>query len=389
MEKDIILLCDSFFPENNSAAVQLFDLAQGLARRGLRVFVFCPRHKEVTEQPIDSKGLTVFRVRCLNPKRCKNYVSRLIAEISLPIFYIFYYLRVKKDISENFKLVVYSPSIFLFLFKLILPKKNISSYLILRDLFPYWAREAGIINNDFVFGVLSYVARIQIASFDMVGCQSDKDVEFVQTINSAAVRFNNWVTAPARAKNMDLPLKLQRFFEVNSGRVVVYTGNVGPAQDIARLLDLSELYIGMDVGFLFLGSGSLFKELADYANTKSLPNVLFHESLPNRMLPQIFDKCSVGVVSLNKKINVNNVPGKFISYLSNGLPVLCDSAFNAELEKYFSSYEIGAFVSSKSLLELKLGLDRILLDNHFESFECYEDNFSTDQAVDSIMGTVI
>lgn len=386
MEKDIVLLCDSFFPENNSAAVQLFDLTQGLARKGARVFVFCPRHKEGPEQSIDSNGLTVFRVSCLNPKRCKNYLSRLIAEISLPIFYIFHYLKVKKDISPNFKLVVYSPSIFLFLFKLILPKKRITSYLILRDLFPYWAREAGIINNNWVFGVLSYVARIQIASFDMVGCQSDKDVEFVQKINSAAVRLNNWVSAPAKARNMNLPLKLEQFFEVNNGRVVVYTGNVGPAQDIARLLELCELYVDMDVGFLVLGSGSLFEELADYASAKSLSNVLFHDSIPNSALPQVYDKCCVGVVSLNKKINVNNVPGKFVNYLSHGLPVLCDSAINDELEKYFSSYDIGAFVSSESLLVLKLSLDQILLNTHFESFECYEDNFSTDQAVDSIMG---
>ena len=66
--------------------------------------------------------------------------------------------------------------------------------------------------------------------------------------------------------------------------------------------------------------------------------------------------------------------------------MLCDSAINDELEKYFSSYDIGAFVSSESLLVLKLSLDQILLNTHFESFECYEDNFSTDQAVDSIMG---
>ena len=56
------------------------------------------------------------------------------------------------------------------------------------------------------------------------------------------------------------------------------------------------------------------------------------------------------------------------------------------IEKYFSSYDVGAFVSSDSLLVLKLSLDQILLNTRYESFECYEDNFSTDQAVDSIMG---
>ena len=56
---------------------------------------------------------------------------------------------------------------------------------------------------------------------------------------------------------------------------------------------------------------------------QKLEHISFYETVTNKKLENIYNDCDFGIVLLDKFHKTHNIPGKFISYVSNGLPVFC------------------------------------------------------------------
>ncbi len=220
--------------------------------------------------------------------------------------------------------VWYAPSIFHGpLAKSIKQGSGCKGYLIIRDIFPNWAVDMGLMGRGLPFQFFDAVARYQYAVADVIG---------VQTIGNMAY-FRNWQSAPDRQLEV-----LQNWLgEVSSqacsisltetslaGRkVFVYAGNMGVAQGMAVLLDLAEaLRRRKDVGFLFVGRGSEAKQLATSAAARGLDNVVFKDEIHPDEIPALYSQCAIGLVALDPRHKSHNIPGKFLTYMQNGLPVL-------------------------------------------------------------------
>ena len=96
--------------------------------------------------------------------------------------FILYFRTSSKIIKFNPDyLICYSPSIFFhYLIKKIILKKKIKSYLILRDIFPFWAIECGYINNFFLkkFYISSFKNFVKI--FDTIGVESFSNINYLK-----------------------------------------------------------------------------------------------------------------------------------------------------------------------------------------------------------------
>ena len=89
------------------------------------------------------------------------------------------------------------------------------------------------------------------------------------------------------------------------------------------LLDLAEnLRERRDFGFLFVGRGSDASRLQASAVARRLDNVVFHEELEPWEIPGLFAQCHIGLVALDPRHKTHNIPGKFLTYMLAGLPVL-------------------------------------------------------------------
>lgn len=109
MKRDILFMCQFFYPEYVSSALLPYQTAQGLSKAGLTVDVLCGYPREYTQKnekiPVNEKidDMTVYRKKYIQLGR-KNFLSRLINYFSFT-FTILLNVRM----CRNYKtIIVYS-----------------------------------------------------------------------------------------------------------------------------------------------------------------------------------------------------------------------------------------------------------------------------------------
>ena len=55
---------------------------------------------------------------------------------------------------------------------------------------------------------------------------------------------------------------------------------------------------------------------------EKLRQTAFHDEIDSSEIPGLYSQCHVGIVALDSRHTTHNLPGKFLSYMQSGLPVL-------------------------------------------------------------------
>ena len=357
----IILLCVFYPPIKVSAAIQILDLAKELRCQGHDVTVITPDSTLKRNFTINND----FHIKTIRVKSGKmrdiRLFRRAINEFLMPFQMIFRLINVSDFLKNNDLLVWWSPSIFFT--PLVIYLKIINrcrTYLILRDIFPQWAIDLGIIKNNFIAFIFKFFYYFQFLASDIVGIQSFGDHKYIpRKIFRKKINFeilNNWFTPSTSNKksNFDLSSTI-----LKSRKIFVYAGNIGLAQDVKLFIDLANSFRNnYEIGFLFIGRGSLYETLKKVINENSLTNVVLHEEISNSEIQNIYKNCFAGLISLNSKHKTHNIPGKFISYLHSGLPVFAIVNSNNDIIDLINKNGLGIATSK---VEIKL-LKNYLLD---------------------------
>lgn len=321
----IALIGDTFPPLRTSGAVQLRDLSLELARQGHKPTVMIPAPG--LGQPWlleEMNGVQVLRLRAFRTKDI-GYVRRTFGEFMMP-FAMLHNLRKSPLAKERWDGVIwYSPSIFFGPIANALKKTSACrSYLIIRDIFPQWALDMGLIRRGLPYLFFKAVEHFQYSVADVIGVQTPANVPY----------FDVWVTSKQRvevlqnwlAEAPDVGCSISLANTPLAGRTIfVYAGNMGVAQGMGILMDLAERLrqrARHDIGFLFVGRGSDAQLLRDDAKARGLDNVVFYDEIDPAEIPGLYAQCHVGIVSLDLRHKTHNIPGKFLSYMQGGLPVL-------------------------------------------------------------------
>jgi len=127
------------------------------------------------------------------------------------------------------------------------------------------------------------------------------------------------------------------------GRTVfVYAGNMGVAQGMDILLDLAEkLLERLDVGFILVGRGSDVGRLKSLAKDRKLVNMLFFDEIHPDEVSDLYAQCSAGIVALDPRHRSHNIPGKFLTYMRSGLPVLANVNAGNDLARMIREHQVG------------------------------------------------
>ena len=175
-------------------------------------------------------------------------------------------------------------------------------------------------------------------------------------------------------------------------KVFVYAGNMGVAQDMDMLVDLTKsLEDNENIGFLFVGRGSEIDRLKDGVDDFGLTNILFSNEIHPDEIPNLYAQCDIGMVSLDSKHKSHNIPGKFLTYMQNGLPVLATINSGNDLAKIIRDEKVGQVCESNNLEELNRLAKKLL--NQIESDDgisdrcsnLFEREFSASKAVNQII----
>ncbi|PHQ13512.1 glycosyltransferase family 4 protein [Marinobacter profundi] len=392
----LVLIADTFPPLRTSGAVQLRDLSREFVRKGHELTVLLPSSD--LEQPWaleDFGGVRVLRLRAPKTKDI-DYVRRTIGEFLMP-YAMLRNLRKSPLANERWDGVVwYAPSIFFGPIANALKKAGAcKGYLIIRDIFPEWAVDMGLMGRGLPYRFFRAVANYQYSVADVIG---------IQTAGNS-VYFDHWIQKPGRKLEVlqnwlaDAPVGQCTIDLAKTSlagrRVLVYAGNMGVAQGMDVLLDLAEqLKTRSDIGFLFVGRGSDAQKLAADAKARGLDNVLFHDEIDPDEIPGLYAQCDVGLVALHPKHKTHNIPGKFLTYVQSGLPVLAKINEGNDLVGMIRKERVGAVATDDSLEALVRAAEALIdqcggddtLPGRCRGL--YQRLFAPEKAVEQIVGAL-
>ena len=347
----IALIADAYPPLRSSAAVQLRDLSLEFARQGHEITIMVASPElQVPWDIEDWNGVQVVRLKTPQTKDI-DYVRRTIGEFLMP-FSMLRNLRKSPLANQRWGGVVwYSPTIFLGPIVSVLKKSSrCNSYLIMRDIFPEWAVDMGLMGRGLPYRFFKAIANYQNSVADVIGIQTPGNSSYFTTRRKHPPLqievLHNWL---ADSQNRGCSISVNET-PLAGRKIFVYAGNMGIAQGMGILLDLAEqLKKRTDIGFLFVGRGSDVQRLRSDAKARGLNNVMFYDEIDPDEIPGLYAQCHIGIVALDPRHRTHNIPGKFLSYMQAGLPVLANINSGNDLEEIILSDGVGRVCNDHSI----------------------------------------
>ena len=389
----IALIADTFPPLRTSGAVQLRDLSREFARQGHQLTVLLPASDLDRDWELqNADGVEVLRLRAPRTKDI-GYVRRTLGELLMP-FAMLRNLRKSPLARQKWDGVVwYAPSIFHGPLASALKRASgCKGYLIIRDIFPEWAVDMGLMGRGLPYRFFDAVARYQYSVADVIGVQTPGNLAYFENWRQLPGRtlevLQNWLGEPAKK-----PCAIRVDATLLAGRkVFVYAGNMGVAQGMDRVLDLAERMLHRaDVGFLFVGRGSDAARLKTTAQARGLSNVVFFDEIDPDEIPDLYAQCSVGIVALDPRHQSHNIPGKFLTYMQSGLPVLANVNTGNDLAALIRREQVGQVCESNDVEQLARMAETLLsqistdLALPVRCSQLFARQFSVEQAVCQIL----
>lgn len=349
MIKSIVLVADAYPPSRTSAALQLRDLAIEFLSQGITPTIITSDSRlQSFSSLIEIDGIRVLRLKTLEHKNIGN-VRRALTEFLMP-FYLVHNFRKSSLKSTKWDAVVwYSPTIFLGPFIYYLKRKNLCpSYLILRDIFPAWALDLGIISKGPTYYFFRVFEKFQYLIADCIGVQAPGNLNYFKFWKKLQCKkievLHNWL-APKPISHCSVSISA---LSIANRKIFIYAGNMGIAQGMADLLSLAEsLLTRSDIGFLFIGRGTDLDQLKSLAKKRNLINTVFCDEINADEIPGLCAQCHVGLIALDVRHTTHNIPGKFLSYLQAGLPVMAIINDGNDLQTIIEKHQVGQVTTNR------------------------------------------
>lgn len=357
---NILIVTDAYPPMRTSGASHIYDLGQALIQEGAQASIIVPASNQEQSILINQEdGVEIIRVKALHTKDV-GYVRRTLAEFLNP--FVMWHRLNQCPYFSNKKfdgLAWYSPTIFWGpLIRRLKKQFNVKAYLILRDIFPDWALDLGIMQKGPSYWFLKAVENFQYKQADVIGVQSPNNqiylnTSFPNTKDKTKV-FWNWIGDYQRT--ISCSIKLEN--SILSGRTIcVYAGNMGKAQGIDSLFELAvKLRDNKEIGFVFVGRGSEVNRIREKIQSKSLSNVLLFDEIATEEIPGLYVQCDIGLVVLDIRHRTHNLPGKWMGYLQAGLPVFAVINPGNDMVELIQHHELGYVSTTANLSEWSEGL---------------------------------
>jgi len=340
----ILLLVQEYFPQPQSCAKAMHDLAVAFREEGHEAIVVAPDPALDSGLRVDTEdGLTVVRVHAGS----LHGVPRTARAVNEWLLSPLIWRRARGFFGDRpcDLIVCYSPTIFFGpLVRRLKKLWRCPAYLVLRDIFPKWTVDAGLLRPQGpVYRFFRHYELLLYDAVDIIGVQSERNRDYFLDEDLAGRHrlevLYNW--APSRGQKV-APTRLREELGLADHLVVLYGGNLGIAQDLDGLLRLAgRLRHHREIAFLLVGEGSEAARLAEKASRQGLDNVYFHGSVDRATYLGMVSESDIGLIRLRRELKTHNFPGKLLDYLYFGKPILASINPGNDLQQVLEGHEAG------------------------------------------------
>lgn len=260
-----------------------------------------------------------------------NKFIKGITQMILPFLMIKTYKRTLKGTKFDLILHPTPPITFYYIIKY-LKKQNkfLKSYLMLKDIFPQNAVDLGFFKKgSLIYKIYKNIEKKLYKISDKIGCMSKGNVDYI-------IEKNRYLEKSKIEIFPNTMKKYKKSFMVNDNKKIrfIIGGNLGLPQDIPFIMDcLLSVKDQKNIEFIIAGKGTYSKYIYDFIRDYSLNNVSYVGELDRIDYEDLVKTCQIGIISLNYDFTIPNIPARFLSYISKGLPVLLISDMTTDLKK--------------------------------------------------------
>lgn len=365
MPKRLLFICQYFYPE----IFRGNDIAFDFARRGVEVTVICGIPNYPKGKFFDGYGLFKRKRECINGvnviripiiprgedskiKLMLNFFSYFInASIYLP----FHLLVSKKyDVCFVQQLSPVMMSVPGVLFKKLTGKKL---YIWVLDLWPESLKAAGGINNNKILSFFGWFAKLQYKNSDVIYVSSKgfrKNIKTKGNFESKIVHLPNWAEDEMRISELLTIPKLPDGFNV------VFTGNIGEAQDFESIVEAAKLISPEDkIQFIIVGDGRKKEWLEEQIKKYNLERkIILLGRYEMKYMPSFFNVADCLLLPLKDDEIMNlTVPAKMQAYMTGGKPII--GMINGDSNELINEIKCGIAVNASCPQRLVEALKRM------------------------------
>lgn len=324
--KDILFLCQFFYPEYISSATLPYDTALALRKAGFTVDALCGYPLEYAEGediPLkeEVEGIGIHRVKYIQMDR-KGFLGRLVNYFSLTFMMLLHLGKLAKYRA----VVVYSnPPILPWIASWAKVLFGTKLIFVSYDLYPEVATVTNTLREgNMICRLMNHINRCVYRRADHVVSLSSEQREYIlkhrDITGDKVTVIPNWYRDEGEPSR---DLENNSFRDVVQDRFVVsYFGNMGTMQDMETILGAIRELKQENVFFLFAGHGNKLESLNRIVEEENLENVKICRFLHGQEFRDALAISDCALVSLEKGATGLCVPSKTYSYMMQGIPLL-------------------------------------------------------------------
>lgn len=353
IKSKILLISQNFYPEIGSAANRANNLFQLLQREGYEVSVLTTEpsypNKNLYKQRKfwDDETLTnarnINRIKVRNRKYALSIFNRLLFYIEMALRMLGYILIDKQKYDA---IIVTSPPIFVGFVGIFAKLKYKTKFILdIRDLWPESLKGVGVFNYQIIIRFFSFLETLLYKSADLIIINSFGFRNYI--VNKTNIDKNKIIFIPNAARNTEI----MSVHEKSGQFRVIYTGNIGLAQDVQFLKDLVEKLDRQHIAITIVGYGQKKVELVRFIKDHNLQNVTMIKPSTREECLKLNAEHDIGLLTLNNNEVFDTVlPGKLIDYMMSGIPVV--AAVSGYSKEIIESYETGFVTEMRDANEI-------------------------------------
>ena len=349
------------------------DLLNAFAQRGHKVYIVSPFQRRTGGKACVitlNEQVTILRVKIGNTTKT-NLIEKGISTLTLEHLVK---RAIKRRLSDvRFDLVIYPtpPITFCGAVSYIKKRDNAVTYLMLKDIFPQNSLDLCMLSKKGIKGLAYRLFRKKekklYAVSDYIGCMSQGNVQYLLE-HEPDLKPEKIGICPNAIEIHDVALHenekkalRERCGLPTDRKILLYGGNVGKPQGVEYILRcLKKLKEREDVCVLVVGSGTDFSKLEAYRAEEKQRNLYLMGEVSPKEFDELTACCDVGLVFLDHRFTIPNIPSRILSYLQAGLPLLTATDPVTDLRRMVEEQGFGVACDSVDENDFIGALDRLL-----------------------------
>lgn len=356
------------YPDVKANSSMYTDLTREFSLAGHNVYVAVANGPKTTSFNLEY-NINVLRVKTLELFKT-SFIKKGFVTLLLPFQIERALKKYLQDILFDFIVIPTPPITFLSTVRKLRKKSNLGIYLILRDIFPQNAIDLAILKNPLLKAYFRKQEKKLYAISDYIGCMSPGNISYIKKHNPEVLPdklhlLPNWKNV-TMYKSPDSTLKSK--YGLDNKFIALYGGNFGRPQQIDFILELAkETSYLHDVIFMLIGEGTEKARLVELVKKNNLKNVIIKDSLPRDKYQDLVKICDIGLVNLNRKFSIPNIPSRTLSYWEAKIPVLASIDQNTDFSSILDESGSGFWSITGDIKSYKQNFEKLYSNKQLRS----------------------